>query len=101
MRREVEKINKIIAEQELVETIARRICTLNPRINSWERLDVFAQGAWRGEARQILALVKSAGYVQLDDQRLPKPIESMTEQELVEEMACLVRKLSNNWKKVI
>mgnify|MGYP001568291778 CR=1 FL=1 len=45
-------------EQELVEKIAKRICTLNPRVNSWESLDVFVQGAWRGEARQILALLE-------------------------------------------
>mgnify|MGYP001614935805 CR=1 FL=1 len=51
-----------MTEQELREKIAKRICTLNPQVANWDILDSFYKGVWLGEADQILALIKEAGW---------------------------------------
>ena len=40
-----------------IEKIAKRICTLNPNVISWEDLDETQRISWRVEARQIYHLI--------------------------------------------
>ncbi len=43
--------------QEQVEAIAKRICTLNPKVNDWSQLDDSQKESWLAESREVLSLV--------------------------------------------
>jgi hypothetical protein len=47
-------------EVELREKIARRICTLNLKIDNYDELTKYQQDSWLSEANQILALIKQS-----------------------------------------
>ena len=54
--------NRKMADKELTEKIAKRICTLDIYVYGWEELDANQQESWLDEADGLIALMKEAGY---------------------------------------
>ncbi len=49
------------ARQQVIETIAEHICTLNLDVNSWEELKDYAKTAWKLEAESLFELTYPSG----------------------------------------
>ena len=45
-------------EQELVEELAKRICTLNLNITDWDELNDMQRASWLNEANNLVSLIK-------------------------------------------
>jgi len=70
-----------MSKPTLREQIAEKICTLNPRVQSWDDLDEFQKDSWRIEASQILNLLKKEleGLTVMGDEEIEQVIKNQSE----------------------